>query len=267
MTVNVGQKQIGGLFVKEFTPESGELKPYPLLMIHGGSHGWWAFEDWLGFFARAGWKSYAMSLRNHTDSYSVPMAEFLRLSVRDYVDDVLRVVKHIEPHPVLLGHSMGGIIAQKAAEVASIAALVLVSTVGPGQLGKIRDPLPVDQPVALDLASVRALWFNHIGDEEIRAYYNRMVPESPSVINEYSSGTLHVDREAIQCPVFVVGAQNDRTVVHKPEEVARFYRAQCIMIPSSGHDIMLESASELAAKQIDNWLNTRLLDPGAESRG
>lgn len=253
---------IDGLFVKELSREGTELNRYPLLMIHGGSHGWWAFDGWLRFFAGAGWKSYSMSLRNHTDSYAVSKEEYLALTVRDYVDDVMRVIEQIEPHPVLIGHSMGGIIAQKAAEVAGIAALVLVSTVGPGQLGRMRGPVPVDRPVMLEMEDVKTLWFNRIADEELEAYYRRMVPESPSVINEYSSGKVLIDRRKIHCPVLVVGAQYDRTVVHNAKDVARFYDAPCITIPNSGHDVMLERVASEAADRIEKWLATLLRDSG-----
>ena len=47
--------------------------------------------------------------------------------------------------PITIGHSMGEIMIQKAAEQANLRALILLASVGPGQLGAIRDPLPADK--------------------------------------------------------------------------------------------------------------------------
>ena len=38
--------------VREAAPQMPKY-PTPLVMIPGGSHGWWASEEWLPFFAEA----------------------------------------------------------------------------------------------------------------------------------------------------------------------------------------------------------------------
>ena len=251
-------RAVQSLFVKEVSPRGPESERPPILMVHGGCHGWWAYEKWLPFFASRGWRSYGLSLRNHTGSYEVPPTEYLRLTVKDYVADVLNVVNWLGTPPVLLGHSMGGIVAQKAAERIDLRALVLLCSVGPGQLGPMRDPLPLDRGVMLPRSTVRELWFYRIDEPSLDSIYQRLVPESPSVINEYSSGTLAVNREAISCPVVVVSAEHDRSAVHKGSAVAEFFQADRIVVPNSGHDLMLEPEGLEAAAAIEHWLNANL---------
>ncbi len=244
-------RTIDGIYVRIVEPRNGPVRSAPLLMIHGDSHGWWAFEDWLPVFAKSGRSASAMSLRNHTGSYAVPDDEYCRLTVKDYVDDVLAVIDRLSSPPVLIGHSMGGIVAQKAAEQTEPAALVLVSSVGPGQLGAMRGPMPTDKPFLPDRESVRKYWFHDISEDRLRAVYGRLVPESPSVMNDYSLGSLIVDRDAIACPVLVVSGEHDRSAVHKPQDLARFYNAELFMVPGCGHDLMLEPGGLKAAEHID----------------
>jgi pimeloyl-ACP methyl ester carboxylesterase len=245
---------VQGLFVKEYEPTVGASKTTSILMVHGGCHGWWAFEKWGPYFADKGWNVFALSLRSHTDSYSIPTAEYLTLSLKDYVDDVLTVISWIDKSLILLGHSMGGLIVQKATEITEPSALILVSSVGPGQLGKMRDPFPEDSPIVVDAATARALWFHDIDGSAFDSIGRRLVPESPSVVNEYSVGKVHVNRDAITCPVLVVGGEEDVSPVQKQRRIADFFRAELIMLPGCGHDIMLERRAFEAADAIDGWL-------------
>ena len=248
---------VKGLFVKEF-PAPDESRKGPILMIHGGYHGWWAFEDWLPLFADWGWPSYAVSLRNHKDSYSISDQEFLKLTLADYVEDVLAVLKWLEQRPILIGHSMGGIIAQQVAEKERLAALVLVGPVGPGQLGPFRDPLPTDKPIVRDHDTARRLWFYDVDDERFNAIHARLVGESPSALNEFGSERTFVDRSKIDCPILVLAGQHDLSGVHSAEAVADFYHAPCWILPNCGHDLMLEPVAADVASRIRTWLDSAL---------
>lgn len=245
---------VKGLFVKEFAPERPEGLDTPVLMVPGGSHGWWAFEVWLPFFASSGWQSFSLSLRNHTGSYSLPDEEFVRLTMDDYVDDVSTVLAWLDKPAVLIGHSMGGIIVQKVAEKTTLKGMVLVASVGPGQLGPIRDPVPTDKPIMLDPDIVRMTWFHRIDNERFKSIYSRLTPESPEVMNEYSTGRVRVDRQAINCPILVIRGAYDRTVVHAADALADFYSAPYQIEPDCGHDLMLEPSALDVAQKINQWL-------------
>jgi len=223
-------------------------------MIPGACHGWWAYEEWLPVFAERGWTSYALSLRNHTGSYAVPDEDYIQLAVHDYVADVLHVLDWIGTPVALMGHSMGGIIAQKVAELVGLKALVLIAPVGPGQLGRMNTPVPTNRPLMPDAATVRRLWFHTVTDERFAAVYHRLCPESPSVVNEYRTGRAAVDRSKIHCPILVIEGEYDRSGVHDPQAVARFYDATYVEAQDAGHDLMLEHRAAEFAESVAQWL-------------
>ena len=232
------------------------------MMVHGACHGWWTYHKWLPFFAAAGWNAYSMSLRNHTGSYSIPDEKYLKLAVDDYAEDVLKVLNWIGQPAILIGYSMGGITVQKAAEQANLRALILLASVGPGQLGAIRDFLPPVKTFMFSPEQARKIWFYKIDDQSFNAIYQQLVPESVSVMNHYSTGDVRIDRSKIRCPIFVIGAEHDQTVVHNFQSIAEFYNGDRLFVPDAGHDFMLEPAAIDIAIRINHWLLSVLPDEG-----
>src|SRR5512145_1756851 len=102
----------------------------PLLFIHGAWHGAWCWDEYfLEYFAAHGYATYALSLRGHGGS---PERDRLRwLSVADYVADVAQVASILPAPPVIVGHSMGGLVAQKYLETHPAPAAVLMASVPP----------------------------------------------------------------------------------------------------------------------------------------
>ena len=83
-----------------------DAHPVPLLFVHGGWHGAWCWDDhFLDFFAAAGYRAVALSLRGHGRSaLSKPLRS---CSIADYLDDVRSTADNLGEQPVLIGHSTG----------------------------------------------------------------------------------------------------------------------------------------------------------------
>jgi pimeloyl-ACP methyl ester carboxylesterase len=94
---------------------SSEVHSTPLLFVHGAWHAAWCWnEHFLDFFADNGYRALAVSLRGHGNS---PTPRPLRkCSITDYVGDVASIADSLSTRPVLIGHSMGGLITQKYLE-------------------------------------------------------------------------------------------------------------------------------------------------------
>src|SRR5262245_42835939 len=152
---------IGGLSALVETPQR-ETKP-PLLFVHGYFALAVTFERMMPWFAARGHRCCAPDLRGHGASVSdIPLG---RISIHDYVEDVARIAREME-NPVIVGHSMGGLIAQMLAAKGLGRAIVLLAPAPPR-------PIPVVS-LKLAIAQLRylpALLFSrpvHPGRADIR---------------------------------------------------------------------------------------------------
>ncbi|HEY0866048.1 MAG TPA: alpha/beta hydrolase [Fimbriimonas sp.] len=101
------------------------------VMIHGAGGGGWEYDFWKPVFEKAGWKVVAPDL--------VPTSEGLaKTSFEDYVGQVHSWVPTERRRLVLVGASLGGILALKAAEKIRPDAMILVNSVPPAGVGPTR---------------------------------------------------------------------------------------------------------------------------------
>ncbi len=119
-----------GIYIESWLPERRSRRK-PLLFVHGELAGSWVWERFLPYFAGRGWEGHALNLRNHHWSQT---ADPTQLSFDTYTEDVVAAVDRLGPQVVVIGHGMGGLLALKAAERMTVAALILLSSELPGQL-------------------------------------------------------------------------------------------------------------------------------------
>jgi pimeloyl-ACP methyl ester carboxylesterase len=225
-------------------PSSDEGRP-PLLMVHGIAHGAWCFaENWIPAAAERGWPAYAVSLRGHGDSGG---KRHLRTTLtRDYVHDVMQTITELPEPPVLIGHSMGAVVAQLVAERYPLRGLVLLTPAplhsGVGDLLEIARDRPADAlgaVVGKTLSMDPELLFEGLDDETARRYSDRTQTESPLVQYE-----LLLPRKVgpVRCPVLVVGSPGDRLVrAADVRRTAEAYGVEPVWFPGIGHDVMLDA--------------------------
>lgn len=255
---------VAGLHVVHAAPDAGPTADRPpLLLVHGAGHGAWCWERWLARLPGLGWEAYALSLRGRPGSRAVDEETFRqRLRVDDYADDVAAVAAHIGRPCAVMAHSMGGIVAQRfaarhTAAGGSTAALVLLTAVSPGQLGPLRDgPLPTERPYSLP-REVAAQRYFHTAPPDVQAWaLDRLCPESPAVMNEYSLGAgVPIAPDAIRCPVLSVTAEHDGSSVPRDGRIAEHYGGTWLHLPDEGHDVMLEAGEAALLPRILAWLD------------
>src|SRR5271157_2888729 len=91
---------------------AGEPSRRPtLLFVHGAFCGGWVWTEYfLPFLAERGWRCIAVSLRGHGLSAGRDRLDSFGLA--DYVVDAAQAAAGLDRPPVVVGHSMGGVVAQ-----------------------------------------------------------------------------------------------------------------------------------------------------------
>ena len=245
------------------------VRPTPILLVHGMWHAAWCWaEHFLPYFAQHGYVSYALSLRGHGGSEG---RERLRwTSLADYVSDVRHVVGEMERPPVLVGHSMGGIIVQKYLESNRVPAAVLLASAPPqGVLAAtvrvaLRHPLAFLKanltmsmyPVIKTPQLAREVLFSAgMSEEKVRGYHSRLQDESYRAYLDMMGLSLPRPKR-VETPLLVLGAADDGII--SPSEVeatARAYGTKAEVFPNMAHDMMLDDGWRTVLERILGWLN------------
>jgi pimeloyl-ACP methyl ester carboxylesterase len=249
------------------SPESVS-KRSPILFVHGFWHGAWCWaENFLPYFEQRGYACFAPSLRGHAGSEG---GEHLRwTAIADYVADVARVAGMLASPPIVIGHSMGGLIVQKYLETHEAPAAVLLASVPPtGMLATtlrflVRHPLAtLKAGLTLSVYSLVATpalyrsFFLSPGfpDDELRRIHARVQDDSFRALLDMVVLDLPKPREVKRTPMLVLGTDDFLVRARQVKATARAYGVEAEIFPGMGHAIMLDVGWRAVADRIAAWL-------------
>jgi len=243
----------------------------PVVMIHGAFCGGWVFAAWKTRFEAAGYPVLTPTLRYHEAGHQ-PRA-LGSTSVLDYAADLEVLLDGLDAPPILIGHSMGGLLAQMLAARRSVAALVLLAPSAPwGVLPST--PFEVISAQALYMAG--DFWRKRLRPEKWIAAANAldMVPDHEEVFSHFVSESgqatfeiMHwaldlqratqVDARRVTAPILCLCGARDR--VNPPatvRRVAQRYDGRVIYdeLKNHSHWLIGEPGWEKIADRALVWL-------------
>lgn len=197
-----------GIVVSARLPAEDVGRP-PVILVHGAANSAAVWTYWSAVLAADGWPSYAVDLRGH--GASVP-TDLSQTSMRDYLADVRQLAAQLRQRPVIVGWSMGGLVAIMAAEAGLARACVglapstpaeavdetvalRVGDFGPEEYG-ITSREPDDQPAMPDLDR-----------EERLVALGSLGRESRYARDERQRGIVVA---SLPCPLLIVTGTDDR---------------------------------------------------------
>lgn len=253
---------------------TGRARSIPLLFVHGGFAGAWCWDEYfLPWFVDRGYAAHAVSLRGHGGSGG--RAELNAWGIEDYVEDVARTVEAMDRPPVLVGHSMGGYVAQKYLEDGEAAGLVLMASVPPRGLAGPGLSLAMWNPsVAFSIGSIQnagklwgsvaplrdALFSDRMPDDRATEFLSRMGAESSRAMADMFNGSWLGGGVDPTVTALVLGADQD-DLIPSPfvRATARSYGVTPHVFEELGHLMMLDTGWEAVAQRMLDWLHRNAL--------
>lgn len=259
----------------------------PLLLVPGLNAGAWVFERYQRFLLKQGYTTYAINLRGHYGSRPVP--DIGKVPFSAFVEDALEVARAISDEhasaplvggtpadaappssqPVVIGHSLGGLIAQRLAEEQAVRAAVLVCPAPPRGIPLIswelarRQPryLPTiltGQPLLPRFEDLAAIALNKIPAAEQAKLQGQFVADSGRAARDVVMG-VPVDAHRVHCPVLVVAGASDRYIPPRiARRIARRYRAPFREYFGHAHMMPVEPGWETPLREMEHWLDQTL---------
>jgi len=248
-----------------------------IFMIHGMFGGPWVWENYRSVFEGDGYRCVATTLLYHDmDPRGVPDPRLGTTSLLDYADALEQEVRHFGAKPILMGHSMGGLLAQILAARGLAKALVLLAPAAPSGVTVITPPSVLRsfwsvlttwgfwrKPVCLTFGEAVYSSLHLLSEKEQKETYDKIVYESGRAVFEIgfwyfdSRGAAKVAESKMTCPVLVVAGTQDRitpaSVVHR---VARKYKAVSTYkeFENHAHMVVTEPGWQEVAEYVSGWL-------------
>ena len=250
--------------------------PPTIVMLPGAYSTPWIFSEFCGHFEAADWNVITPMLRYH-DGGPGQQADprLAQTSLADYVADLARIIEDLPEPPVLLGHSMGGLLAQLLAAKGLARAAILLTPAPPwGVLPSSEHEIAA----AMGLMSLGSIWdqsitsvyeiaaensLNCLSPERRGEVFGQFVPEAGRALYECLFWMFDMERASyvnavnIDCPLLVIAGGRDRVIsAATVQKVADKYRdmATYLEFPEMGHMLLLEDNWSEVATACTEWL-------------
>lgn len=255
-----------------------------IVMIHGMWGGAWYWENYAEYFEKKGYHCIRPTLRFHDmEPNKVPNPQLGTTSLLDYAEDLEKEIRKLDTTPILMGHSMGGLLTQILGSRGLAKVLVLLTPASPHGI------------MALTPSVIRSFWsaltkwgfwrkphrqtFNEavysmlhlLPGEEQKETFDKFVYESGLAACEIgfwlfdSKRASKVDESKVTCPVLVVAGTEDRiTPASVVRKVAQKYKAVSTYkeFANHAHWVIMEPGWEEIAEYILDWLDEVLSESG-----
>ncbi|MBU0546869.1 alpha/beta hydrolase [Patescibacteria group bacterium] len=247
-----------------------------IVMIHGMGESAWCWDNYKEFFEKKGYNCITPTLRWHDiDSKDTPNPAIGTTSLLDYVSDLEKEIDKLDEQPILIGHSMGGLLAQILAERRSVKALILLSPASPYgvldlKMSILRSLSPFfrkfafwKKPIKQDFKAISYSMLNLCPDEEKIRIFDKLVFESGQALSEIGfwffdpKKAAKINGDKVNCPImFIVGEEDRITPVSIVRKIAEKYKtvSDFKVFPNHAHWLIGEPGWEKITEYIYDWI-------------
>jgi non-heme chloroperoxidase len=249
-----------------------------ILFVHGAFCGGWVFDDFKSLFEANGYQCLTPDLPYHDQQYrGRPATKLGNTSLTEYADFLEDYIKELGEPPILVGHSMGGLLCQMLAARGLVKSVILLAPCAPwgilpttfyeyaNAMGiAMMSPALLGRPLMPNFAVAIDQSLHQLSKEKQREIYKHFVPESGRATYEIFHwgfdihSASYVAARDVKCPVLTIAARKDR--INPPSTVKQIHRRyknkqnEFHYAKESSHWIVSEDGWEILAQHGVDWL-------------
>jgi pimeloyl-ACP methyl ester carboxylesterase len=260
----------------------------PVIFIHGLWLHASSWQPWVDLFTELGYPASAPGWPGDADTVAETRARPEALAghgIDDVVEHYAGIIGGLPARPIVVGHSFGGMIAQKLLGLDLAAAAVAIDAaqikgVLPLPLSTLRSGFPVlgnpansGRAVSLTAEQFRYAFGNAIGEQESQELYDRWSIPAPGKplfeaaaanFNPHSPAKVDTGNES-RGPLLLIAGGRDHTV---PETIVRatlkqYRHSQAVTdivdFPDKAHSLTIDSGWREVAETALSWLKEQNL--------
>jgi pimeloyl-ACP methyl ester carboxylesterase len=244
-----------------------------IFMIHGMWGGPWHWENYKGVLEREGYRCVTITLPFHDmDPKASPDPRLGTTSLLDYAEYLQQEIQRLDVKPIIIGHSMGGLLAQILGSRGLAKALVLLTPASPAGIVAFTPSVFKSfsgvlfrwgfwkNPMRLTFDKAVYSTMHLLPPGEQKEAYEKFVHESGCAASEigFWLKASRVDESKVTCPVLVVaGAQDRITPASVVRKVAKKYKGVSTYkeFENHAHWVLGEPGWQEVAGYVKDWLD------------
>jgi len=245
-------------------------------------HGMWCkstfWDNYIKYFENQGFTCIAKTLPEHKSCEQRKNPHRIStLSLQDYVEFLKIELLKLDDKPIIMAHSMGGVLALKLCELGLAKAAILISTAAPHGIFALK------YSVLKSFSHVLITWkfwqkpqkprfksscysmLNCLDSEEQRKTYDSFVFESGKVTFQIGYWFWDKSRESevkgirSDIPILIISGKEDKiTPSSIARKIAKKFNTDYLEYRNHSHFLTKERGWESIATDILNWINKKV---------
>ena len=199
-----------------------------IIFVHGMFQNPKSWANWIEFFSQRGYNCLAPAWPLHEGEPVTlrenPPAGLGDLSLNTVVNEIEKVVLAQPTKPIVIGHSVGGIIVQLLANRDLISVGVPIDSVAPNGMidfdwgffknsAVIANPLKGDEPIYMDAKTFHGAFANTLSEEEARlAFEQYATHDSRNVLRDCMGQAGKIDLDRPHVPLLFIAGEKDQII-------------------------------------------------------
>lgn len=198
-----------------------------IVFVHGMFQNPKSWDKWIGYFGARGYACIAPAWPLHDGEPAAlrqsPPAGLGELGLDAIYDSVRAVVSGLD-RPIVVGHSVGGLIAQKLLAAGLVSQAVAISSVAPNAMldfdwgfiknsAMITNPFKGDEPILMDTTTFHDGFANTMSEAEARlAFEETVTHDGRNVLRDCLGASGRIDLSSAHAPLLLIAGEEDQII-------------------------------------------------------